>query len=70
MYSVLGDSAFSIGPECYRSYCRIFAQGAQLLEEEKKVSNALKAARIAMEKNHAMIGNIFCIFESPEAFKS
>ena len=69
VYSIFGDSAFSIGVECCRSYYRTFTRGGQLSEEEKKVNNALKAARITIEKNYAMIGNIFHICESPEAFK-
>lgn len=35
----------------------------------KKVNNALKAARITIEKNYAMIGNVFRICYSTENFK-
>ena len=69
VYSVFGDSAFSIGLECCKSYYRTFTNGGQLSDEETKVNHALKAAWITIEKNYAMIGNIFRICESPEASK-
>ena len=69
VYSVFGDSAFDIGMECLKSYYRTFTRGAELTDEERRVNHALKAARITIEKNYAMIGNIFRICQSTEGFR-
>ena len=46
-----------------------FTRGAGLTDEERRVNHALKAARITIEKNYAMIGNIFRICQSTENFR-
>jgi hypothetical protein len=69
VYSFFGDSAFDIGMQCLKSYYRTFTRGAMLTDNEKKVNNALKKAHITIEKNYAMIGNIFRICNSTKSFK-
>lgn len=68
-YSVFGDGAFNIGKQCIQSYYRAIGAGGQLSDEEKKCNNAMKAARITIEKNYGMTSTIFRICNSREGFK-
>ncbi|KAL7524503.1 hypothetical protein ACHAXR_002236, partial [Thalassiosira sp. AJA248-18] len=65
LYSVFGDGAFSLGKVCIQSYYRAF-QGAPLTDEQTKCNNAMKAARITIEKNYGMTSNIFRICNCTE----
>lgn len=63
-FAVFGDGAFSLGLQCIQTYFRSFGVGGVLSDEESKCNNALKAARIKIEKNYGMVSNIFRICKS------
>lgn len=68
-FAVFGDGAFSLGLQCIQTYFRSFGVGGVLSDDESKCNNALKAARITIEKNYAMVSNIFRICKSVEGLK-
>jgi len=68
-YGVFGDTAFNLGLECIQSYYRAYGAGVQLSAAEQKCNNAIKAARITIEKNYGMTSNIFRICSSKEGLK-
>ena len=61
--------SFSLSMQCIQSYYQAFGAGAQLTAEQQKCNKALKAARITIERNYAMVSNIFRICSSKEGYK-
>ena len=68
-FAVFGNGAFGLGVQCIQSYYRAFGAGGQLNEDRRKCNNVMQAARITIEKNYGMIGNIFRICHSIEGSK-
>ncbi len=65
-YAVFGGCAFFINKKCIQSYFRVFGAGGMLSPNQQKCNKAMKAAHITIEKNYAMVSNIFCICNSVE----
>ena len=68
-YSVLGDSAFTVGYGCIQSYFKALGAHGQLTEDQQRCNIAIKSARITIEKNYGMTSTIFRICNSVEGFK-
>ena len=49
LFSAFGDGSFGIRKRCMQSYYKSFG-GVPLSDEERHINNAMKAARITIEK--------------------
>ena len=70
LFSAFGGSAFNLGHQCIQSYYRAFAAGAQLTDAQKRCNAAMRSTRIIVEKNYAMVSNLFCICTLKDSYKN
>jgi hypothetical protein len=63
LFTVFADLAFNLGHQCIQSYYRTFAAAAQLTDAQRRcnAARAMRSARITIEKNYAIVSNLFCI---------
>jgi hypothetical protein len=57
------------GHQCIQSYYRAFGAGAQLTDAQKRCNAVMRSARITVEKNYAMVSNLFRICETRDGYK-
>jgi hypothetical protein len=69
LFSAFGDCAFNLGHQCIQSYYRAFGAGAQLTDAQKRCNAAMRSARITVEKNYAMVSNLFHICSNKDNYK-
>ena len=60
-FSPFGDGTFGIRKRCMQSYYKSFG-GVPLSDEERRINNAMKAAKITIEKTmHQQAGSSMCV---------
>lgn len=69
LFSAFGDCAFNLGHQCIQSYYRCFGAGVQLTDAQKRCNAAMRSARVTIEKNYAMVSNLFRICVIKENYK-
>jgi hypothetical protein len=68
VYTVFGDLAFNLGHQCIQSYYHTFVATAQLTDAQKRCKAAMRLACITIEKNYAMVSNLFCICAEKDGY--
>jgi hypothetical protein len=69
LFNVFGDLAFNLGHQCIQPYYRTFAAAAQLTDAQRRCNAAMRSAHITIEKNYAMVSNLFRICAEKDGYK-
>ncbi len=69
LYTVFGDLALNLGNQCIQSYYRTFAAAVQLTDTQRRCNAVMRSARITIEKNYAMVSNLFRICAEKDGYK-
>jgi hypothetical protein len=69
LFSAFGDCAFNLGDQCIQSYYCTFAAGVQLTDAQKRCNAMMRSACITIEKNYAMVSNLFSICATRDGYK-
>jgi hypothetical protein len=69
LFTVFGDLAFNLGHQYIQLYYRTFAAAAQLTDAQRCCNAAMRLARITIEKNYAMVSNLFHICAEKDGYK-
>ncbi len=69
LFTVFGDLAFNLGHQCIQSCYHTVAAAAQLTDAQRCCNAAMRLARITIEKNYAMLSNLFRICAEKDGYK-
>ncbi len=69
LFSAFGDCAFNLGDQCIQSYYRAFVADVQLTNAQKQCNAAMRSVHITIEKNYAMVSNLFHICATRDGYK-